>query len=154
MKQITSKAAGFLLAGLLGMAGMFGIQATAGAQDPAAVQAPAGSSVQVPVETAQAPCGETGEFDQVDLSALPPEAADTVDLIEQGGPYPYPQDDEVFQNREGILPDCADDYYREYTVETPGSPDRGARRFVVGQDGEFFYTDDHYESFRITDTSA
>ena len=151
MKPITSKAAGILLAGLLAMAGLLGVQATAGAQDPAAL-----SSVRAPAAAVerQAPCGETGEFEQVDLSALPPEAADTVELIEQGGPYPYPQDDEVFQNREGILPDCADDYYREYTVETPDSPDRGARRFVVGEGGEFFYTDDHYESFRITDTSA
>ncbi|MBE9374411.1 ribonuclease [Saccharopolyspora sp. HNM0983] len=145
MKWITTKAAGLLLAGLLAMAGLLGVQATAAALSP---DRGAVGVVQ------QAPCGDTAEFEQVDLSALPPEAADTVGLIEQGGPYPYPQDDEVFQNREGILPDCDDGYYREYTVETPGSPDRGARRFVVGEGGEFFYTDDHYESFRITDTNA
>ena len=65
-----------------------------------------------------------------------------------GGPYPYRQDDQVFGNREGILPDEDFGWYREYTVETPGSSDRGARRFVVGEDGTFFYTDDHYDSFR------
>jgi ribonuclease T1 len=39
-------------------------------------------------------------------------------------------------------------YYREYTVVTPGSPDRGARRIVAGAGGEIYYTDDHYDSFR------
>jgi ribonuclease T1 len=78
---------------------------------------------------------------------LPPEALDTLALIEAGGPYPYDQDDGVFGNREGILPDAYDGYYREYTVVPPGEGDRGARRFVVGADGEVFYTDDHYESF-------
>ena len=78
---------------------------------------------------------------------LPDEALDTLALIEAGGPYPFDQDDGVFGNREGLLPDAYDGYYREYTVITPGEGDRGARRFVVGDDGEVFYTDDHYESF-------
>jgi guanyl-specific ribonuclease Sa len=38
-------------------------------------------------------------------------------------------------------------YYREYTVETPGSEDRGARRIIAGSDGELYWTDDHYQSF-------
>jgi ribonuclease T1 len=54
----------------------------------------------------------------------------------------------VFQNRENLLPQKPSGYYREYTVETPGSPDRGPRRIVTGADGEMYYTDDHYESFR------
>lgn len=78
---------------------------------------------------------------------LPAEALDTLALIEDGGPYPYDQDDGTFGNREGLLPDQYDGYYREYTVETPGSPDRGARRLIVGADGEVYYTDNHYESF-------
>jgi ribonuclease T1 len=67
-----------------------------------------------------------------------------------GGPFPYDRDGTVFQNREGRLPSQPRGYYREYTVETPGSPDRGARRIVSGGDppAEFFYTDDHYRSFR------
>lgn len=81
---------------------------------------------------------------------LPPEALDTLALIEAGGPFPYRQDGATFQNRERRLPERARGYYREYTVETPGSPDRGARRIVAGGDppAEFFYTDDHYASFR------
>ncbi len=81
---------------------------------------------------------------------LPAEAADTLRLIERGGPYPYRQDDGTFGNREDRLPKQARGYYREYTVETPGSPDRGARRIIVGGQPptEYFYTDDHYGSFR------
>ncbi|WP_067082236.1 ribonuclease domain-containing protein, partial [Streptomyces hygroscopicus] len=52
-------------------------------------------------------------------SDLPSEAHDTLDLIEQGGPYPYPQDGTVFQNREGVLPSQSSGYYHEYTVITP-----------------------------------
>lgn len=79
---------------------------------------------------------------------LPPEAHHTIDLIEHGGPYPYRQDDGVFANREGLLPPQPRGYYREYTVVTPGSPDRGARRIIAARDGTLYYTDDHYESFR------
>lgn len=100
---------------------------------------------------AQPPCGDTSGYDVVRLGSLPPETAETADLIEQGGPYPYPQDGTVFQNREGILPACDSGYYHEYTVETPGSPHRGARRIVTGAADEHFYTDDHYASFVLVD---
>lgn len=83
----------------------------------------------------------------VDLADLPPEAADTVGLIDAGGPYPYDEDDGTFGNFEGILPDRPRGYYREYTVETPGSNDRGARRIVAGSEGELYWTADHYQSF-------
>lgn len=81
---------------------------------------------------------------------LPPEARHTLRLIESGGPFPYDRDGTVFQNREGRLPPQPRGYYREYTVPTPGSPDRGARRIVTGGDppSEYFYTHDHYRSFR------
>jgi ribonuclease T1 len=81
---------------------------------------------------------------------LPAEAIDTLRLIERGGPYPYRQDDGVFGNRENRLPRQSRGYYREYTVETPGERDRGARRIIAGgrPPVEYFYTDDHYGSFR------
>ena len=63
---------------------------------------------------------------------LPAEALATIELIQQGGPFPYRQDGTTFGNREKLLPDEARGYYREYTVPTPGSPDRGARRIVTG----------------------
>jgi guanyl-specific ribonuclease Sa len=81
---------------------------------------------------------------------LPPEAVATLDAIERGGPFPYDRDGTVFQNRERLLPERPRGYYREYTVITPGARDRGARRIVAGGDPPetYYYTDDHYRSFR------
>jgi guanyl-specific ribonuclease Sa len=88
------------------------------------------------------------------LSSLPEEAAATWKLIGKNGPFPYPRNDGVtFQNREKRLPAKADDYYREYTVPTPKSPDRGARRFITGAKQELYYTGDHYETFVVVDVS-
>ena len=62
------------------------------------------------------------------LSALPVQAAQTYRLILAGGPFPYPtHDGVVFANREKQLPAESSGYYHEYTVPTPGSPDRGNR---------------------------
>ncbi len=87
-------------------------------------------------------------FTVVEVADLPAEALDTLALIDIGGPFPYRQDGSTFQNREGVLPDRPGGHYREFTVETPGSADRGARRIVAGADGERYWTDDHYDSFR------
>ncbi|WP_244871757.1 ribonuclease domain-containing protein [Catellatospora sp. TT07R-123] len=84
----------------------------------------------------------------VPLRDLPPEAAATLALIDRGGPYPYRKDGTVFANQEKLLPARPNGYYREFTVPTPGSPDRGARRIIAGRDGDLYYTGDHYESFR------
>jgi guanyl-specific ribonuclease Sa len=88
------------------------------------------------------------------LSSLPAQVKDTWELIGRGGPFPYPRNDGVtFQNREKLLPAKPSDYYREYTVPTPGSDDRGARRLVTGSSDEVYYTADHYESFVVVDVS-
>jgi len=84
----------------------------------------------------------------ITVAALPPQARQTLALIDQGGPFPYSRDGIVFSNNERLLPPQARGYYREYTVPTPGSRDRGARRLVVGSGGDVYYTDDHYASFR------
>ena len=83
----------------------------------------------------------------VQLAALPPEAAETVDLIDADGPFPEDEDGGTFENREELLPDEPRGYYAEYTVPTPGADDRGARRIVAGDDGELYWTGDHYRSF-------
>ncbi|RPE80190.1 ribonuclease domain-containing protein [Vulcaniibacterium tengchongense] len=87
---------------------------------------------------------------------LPPEAAPVLARIVAGGPHPYRQDGSVFQNRERRLPPRPRGWYREYTVPTPGERDRGARRIVAGGDppSEFWYTADHYRSFRRFDFHA
>lgn len=82
------------------------------------------------------------------LSDLPTEARRTLDRIRARGPFPFRRDGAVFGNREHILPRERRGYYHEYTVETPGASNRGARRIVTGGRGELYYTDDHYGSFR------
>lgn len=86
----------------------------------------------------------------ISLGELPPEARETLRLIDAGGPFPYRRDGIVFQNRERRLPEQPKGYYREYTVPTPGSKNRGARRIVTGGKPPivFYYTADHYNSFR------
>lgn len=89
----------------------------------------------------------------VALADLPAEAQKTHQLILAGGPFPYRKDGSVFGNRERALPAQPRGYYHEYTVRTPGSRDRGARRIVCGgrqpaQPKACFYTGDHYASFR------
>ncbi|MHC3474222.1 guanyl-specific ribonuclease [Streptomyces sp. 7R007] len=85
-------------------------------------------------------------------SDLPSQAYDTLDLIASGGPFPYAQDGTVFQNREGVLPSQPSGYYHEYTVITPGSSTRGARRIVTGEEyEEDYYTADHYATFDLID---
>jgi ribonuclease T1 len=94
---------------------------------------------------------DVGVLPTVALASLPPEARHTVALIEFGGPFPYDRDGVVFENRERLLPDEPDGYYHEYTVPTPGSTERGARRIITGSGTEMYWTDDHYQSFeRIT----
>lgn len=96
----------------------------------------------------------TSAPETVALDTLPPQARDTYRLILQGGPFPYRKDGSVFGNRERLLPLKQRGYYREYTVKTPGSPDRGARRIVCGGDkptvpDACYYTADHYASFSL-----
>ena len=96
-------------------------------------------------------------LESVALSALPIEARETLTLIKRGGPFPYPRKDgSTFGNFEKRLPIKPRGYYREYTVPTPGLKHRGARRIVAGEgrcgdvrcSGEYYYTADHYKTFR------
>jgi len=88
----------------------------------------------------------------VTLDELPPQARETLARIRDGGPFRHDKDGTVFFNREGLLPRHERGYYTEYTVPTPGMRDRGARRIVAGGNprtsGEYYYTGDHYRSFR------
>jgi ribonuclease T1 len=111
----------------------------------AALFAPPGAARDVPPTIAE-----------VRINDLPIEARQTLARIKRGGPYAYRKDGSVFGNREQRLPAQPRGYYTEYTVKTPYSRDRGARRIVAGRgaernpatSGEYYYTDDHYNSFR------
>lgn len=110
--------------------------------------ATAGSSGQ----SGEVPGAKASGFEVKTLSSLPAEAAKTYKLIGSEGPFPYPRNDGVtFENREKRLPQQRSGYYKEYTVPTPGSKDRGARRLVVGSTREVYYTGDHYSSFVVVD---
>jgi ribonuclease T1 len=134
--------------------------ATTSDQRPATTTAPAGgtgggtggggrSTAGDGATRSPVPRGAEG-LDAIAVGDLPPEGQATLRLIAAGGPFPYRQDGVTFQNRERILPARGGGYYREYTVRTPGSPTRGARRIVVGrQPIERYYTADHYASFRL-----
>lgn len=89
----------------------------------------------------------------VSIAELPPAGRETFELIRAGGPFPFDKDGMVFGNRERQLPAEKRGFYREYTVKTPGSRDRGARRIVCGGPARVpqacYYTADHYASFRM-----
>lgn len=89
-----------------------------------------------------------GRIDTIQIAELPAEAQETLALIRSDGPFPFSRDAAIFANREGLLPPGPRGSYREYTVRTPGRGDRGARRIVARSNGEYYYTDDHYRSFR------
>lgn len=88
----------------------------------------------------------------IGVAELPRQGQETYRLIREGGPFPYDKDGSVFGNRERLLPAEKRGYYREYTVKTPGSRDRGARRLVCGgkprTPDACYYTSDHYASFK------
>lgn len=119
-----------------------------GTTGPDAAQPGARANATAPVGTSPEKTDPASGLPWIAASALPSQARDTLRLIRSGGPYPYPRnDDKTFRNSEGLLPRHPNGYYREYTVKTPGSSDRGARRIIVGAPDEKFWTDDHYDSF-------
>lgn len=97
--------------------------------------------------------GSVSQPESISVSELPAQAVRTLELIRAGGPFPYAKDGTVFGNREQHLPRQARGFYTEYTVKTPGTRSRGARRIIAGGDpasasAQFWYTEDHYRSFR------
>lgn len=136
LRRLVALLVGVLMAGTL-------LAACGAAQGPGS----GSSGSAAPTPAAVAPASPTTDLPTVTFDELPPQAATTLALIGNGGPYPYPKDGVTFQNRERILPAQKTGFYQEYTVTTPGSSDRGARRIITGRDGSRFYTDDHYASF-------
>ena len=108
----------------------------------------AGQSVMLTTSTPAVLAQSRSGLPAIRYQNLPKEAKETIALIDKGGPFPFDRDGITFQNREQLLPRKPNGYYKEYTVITPGSKDRGARRMIAGAQGELYYTDDHYESFR------
>ena len=128
---------------LLALVVALALQAPCGARAHHAADPPA-------ADPSAAPLGE------IAADRLPAAARETLARIHAGGPFPYAKDGIRFGNFEGRLPRQARNYYSEYTVRTPGSRNRGARRIIAGRgatgdpasSGEYYYTDDHYQSFQ------
>jgi len=87
-------------------------------------------------------------------SQLPTKAREVLAAIRAGGPFEFDEDGTVFGNYEGLLPEHVSGYYREYTVQLPGERTRGAHRLVVGDHGEVYWTEDHYQSFSVVKEGA
>ncbi|MEO6604002.1 MAG: ribonuclease domain-containing protein [Aeromicrobium sp.] len=134
-----------LLAVLLAIVGVY-LVTQYEATDPEPPSQPQSTASQTSIPQPQSTASQTSIPDS--LTSLPREALDTIKLIQSDGPFPYSKDGTVFTNRERRLPDRGRGYWREYTVETPGESDRGARRIVHGEGDEYYYTDDHYASFK------
>jgi ribonuclease T1 len=73
--------------------------------------------------------------------------APVFERIKRGERDPHDNDGSTFGNREGLLPKKERGYYTEYVVRTPGMRSVGPQRLVLGENGEAYYTSDHYESF-------
>jgi ribonuclease T1 len=142
----TRRGPGVLLAVLLAVLGLAVLAACGGSKAASTTSGGGGSTVSDAADLA--PASATTDLGTIAVDQLPPEGVDTLRLIASDGPFPFSKDGVTFQNREGILPQQKSGFYREYTVITPGSSDRGARRIIGGADGSRFYTDDHYSSFR------
>lgn len=136
---------------VFGGAGLLGQQTESPTPETAssAVSTPGGAAPSgAAKQSAPGRAANPSRLPEVRESALPPEGRRVLALIRAGGPFQYSQDDQVFGNFERILPARDRGYYREYTVPTPGEPDRGARRIVAGNGGEKYYTGDHYTTFK------
>ncbi|UQX00252.1 ribonuclease domain-containing protein [Streptomyces sp. RerS4] len=128
---------------------LVGAVACGGAPSTSTPRAPASPSADASVGASAVPPPAWAKgMATVRADALPPQAREVLALIDRGGPYAYRQDGTVFGNFEKALPRQRRGYYHEFTVKTPGSRDRGARRIVTGRGGEFYYTDDHYRTFK------
>ncbi|MFE5539041.1 ribonuclease domain-containing protein [Streptomyces sp. NPDC056492] len=136
-----------LCVALAGVAGCGGQKAAPSAAASASVRGSAAPGTSAPGSSAAPPAWARG-MATVRADALPAQARDVLALIDKGGPYAYRQDGTVFGNFEKVLPKQKRGYYHEFTVKTPGERDRGARRIVTGEGGEFYYTDDHYDTFK------
>ncbi len=99
-------------------------------------------------QSAQPLQGGQENLSVIKVAELPVQARETLLAIKQGGPFAYPRDGVVFNNFEHVLPKRQRGYYHEYTVVTPGESNRGVRRIISGAAHEYYYTTDHYQTFK------
>jgi guanyl-specific ribonuclease Sa len=98
----------------------------------------------IPAQTIRDLDGDVAYRGDVDVTA-------TLARIKAGELLEHRNDGSTFANRERRLPRKPAGYYKEYVHPTPGLDGPGPQRIVVGEQGETYYTPDHYESFRRLD---
>jgi ribonuclease T1 len=144
-----------LVLALLG-APLAGCASDAGPTKSSATDAALGANAPAgcPAPNPAAPGAKESRLPVRSMCALPKEAGTVWQKIKTGARLQFPKDGGTFNNAERLLPRHEQGYYREYTVPTPGSKDRGARRLVTGSGQEVYYTGDHYQSFVVVDSAA
>ncbi len=140
-----------------------------GTDDPAPEDEPLPTPIPTPAQTAEPTPEPTPALDRdgyyYDVESvvlyldtygeLPPNYItkdDARDLGWEGGtPEKYRAGSAIggdhFGNFEGLLPKASGRSYTECDIDTNGKSSRGAKRLIFSNDGLYFYTDDHYESF-------
>lgn len=74
---------------------------------------------------------------------------ETVERIRNGKTLSRFRNDGItFENRERRLPAKPKGYYHEYVHPTPDLSGPGPQRVVAGEDGQMWYTHDHYRTFK------
>ncbi len=118
--------------------------------------APVGATSVATGDVATTPIAAEAAPTEAAAGGYPREVAQTLALVQAGGPFRYDRDGVVFGNFEHHLPERPRGYYHEYTVPTPGARNRGARRIITGGEppSEYWYTGDHYDSFTRLDPGA
>ena len=56
---------------------------------------------------------------------------------------------DYFGNYEQLLPVVSGRTYHECDIDTLNAKNRGAKRIIYSDDGQIYYTDDHYETFTL-----
>ena len=110
-------------------------------QRPSAEPAEAAPAAEVPNVTLRDLDGKVVFRGTVDVQS-------TLDRIAAGKRLSYRNDGSTFENRERRLPRKPSGYYREYVHPTPSLAGPGPQRLVVGEQGEVYYTPDHYRTFK------
>ena len=138
----------------LGLASLLGAVLVGCGPSGASAALTGGHSPGCPAPSADTPGARESHLPVRALCALPPQAVGLLREIQIGAPTGYSRDGIIFGNAARLLPRHARGYYHEYTVPTPGSADRGARRLVIGRGWELYYSGDHYRSFVVVDPRA
>jgi guanyl-specific ribonuclease Sa len=145
---------------VLAIVATLGLVTTAGAGGFAAWAAIQDAISLVPEEagTVYDDLGGTDDIEIVNFGEVvyvgPVDVSATLDRVRNNQALPHPNDGSIFTNVERLLPPAGPGYYREFVHWPFGLRERpygmsfpGPMRVILGQEGEVYFTGDHYASF-------